>query len=420
MATSRGTVQRSRSAVALLLAGSLAGCAEERSGTVGIGAALELETPAPERSAEPNLAATSDGRLLLSWIEPREGGGSRLRFAALGGAGWGEPSTIAEGDGWFTNWADFPMMVELPGGRLAAHYLVRSEAAEAGYHYDVRIVQSQDGGVTWSAPVTPHRDGVPAEHGFVSLFPVSGGELGAIWLDGRGYHPRFGATGEMALRFTTLTPSGSPGPEVVLDERICDCCQTSVALTGRGPVAVYRDRSVEEVRDISIVRLVDGEWTGPRPVHEDGWRINACPVNGPAVSADGDRVAVAWFTAAQDDPRVLLALAGDAGESFRPPIRVDDGEPIGRVDVLLVPGGGALVSWMERPTAEGDGLIRYRLVGVDGRLTESRTAGVTTPARQSGFPRMARSGDRVAIAWTRGGPETRVQAAILELEVEEL
>jgi len=42
-----------------------------------------------------------------------------------------------------------------------------------------------------------------------------------------------------------------------LDTRVCECCQTSVAMTAEGPVVVYGDCSEaeKEIRDISIVRL---------------------------------------------------------------------------------------------------------------------------------------------------------------------
>jgi hypothetical protein len=414
----RGLRWRLGVTAAAVLGLGLFACGDAGRGTGSVGDARPLEIPVPERSGQPFVMVDHEGRFLLSWVESREGGGNRLRFAALEGDTWAEPRTIAEGDGWFTNWADFPMMAVLPDGRLAAHYLVRSEAAEAGYHYDVRIVQSMDGGRTWSAPVTPHGDGVPAEHGFVSLFPDGTG-LGAVWLDGRKFHPRFGATDEMTLRYTTIGTDGALAPEVVIDERICDCCQTAVAMTGRGPVVVYRDRTPDEIRDISLVRLTGGEWSAPRPVHRDGWQLHACPVNGPSVAAEGDRVAVAWFTGAEDVPRVLLAFSDDAGDTFSNPIRIDDGDPIGRVDVVMLPGGGALVTWMERPPPGNQGLVRFRQIDSAGRATDARTAGVTTAARQSGFPRMARSGNRIVLAWTMGGTDTRVEAALLELEAGE-
>jgi len=61
---------------------------------------------------------------------------------------------------------------------------------------------------------------------------------------------------------------------------------------------------------------------------------------------DGTRVAVAWFTSAADTPRVKVAFSQDAGGTFSQPIQVDDGETIGRVDVLLLPDGSALVCWL--------------------------------------------------------------------------
>ena len=71
-----------------------------------------------------------------------------------------------------------------------------------------------------------------------------------------------------------------------------------------------------------------------------GWlAATACPVNG-AVAAAGERVAVAWFTGADKTPRVKLAFSNDAGETFGQPVAVDDGNPTGRVDVLLLVADG--------------------------------------------------------------------------------
>jgi len=95
-----------------------------------------------------------------------------------------------------------------------------------------------------------------------------------------------------------------------------------------------------------------GSWSVPRAVHADNWEINGCPVNGPSVSADGRRVAVAWYTGAGDSPRVKAAFSTDAGATFGEPIQVDDGETLGRVDVLLLPDGSALVCWLSG-NAEG-------------------------------------------------------------------
>src|SRR5262249_15132762 len=156
--------------------------------------------------------------------------------------------------------------------------------------YDIKMTWSKDNGATWSAPASPHHDGTTTQHGFATLFPMRGGGLGAVWLDGR-------ATADpendnMSVRFAAFDAGRRQLADTLVDERACECCPTSVAVTDEGPVAVYRDRSAAEIRDIAASRLVNGAWTPPAIVHADDWHIEACPVNGPAASADGRTVAV--------------------------------------------------------------------------------------------------------------------------------
>ena len=409
----------------LLLAGLLGGCTSGEAEAPTRPAALaeagtldfaEIDVPAAPGASLPNLAVGPGGEVVMSWVEPgADEGTTALRFARLDGDAWTAPRTIAEGADWFVNWADFPSVLPLGDDRLAAHFLEKSSDISP-YAYDVRITQSDDGGVTWSAPVTPHRDGTPTEHGFVSLLPGPDGRLLAIWLDGRhtggGHGHGDGHGGAMTLRTATLGPDGHLADEAQLDERICDCCQTSAARTAHGVVAAYRDRVGEgpEVRDIASVRYDGTAWTAPQPVYDDGWELNGCPVNGPAVAADGDRVAVAWFTAADETPRVRLAFSDDGGATFGSPIGLDDGNPIGRTDVMLLDDGSALVSWIER-TDDG-AAIRLRRAHADGTAGPAQTLAPTSPERASGFPHLARHGDRLVAAWTETGEPSRIHVAI--------
>ncbi|HYJ80326.1 MAG TPA: hypothetical protein VEW03_12015, partial [Longimicrobiaceae bacterium] len=281
----------------------------------------------------------------------------------------------------------------------------------------VRIAQSRDGGRSWGPGVVPHRDGTASEHGFVALWPAEGDSVGAVWLDGRGYAGRAegDAGAEMLLMSASVAADGGVGAERPVDARACDCCQTAVAMTPRGPLVVYRDRSPGEVRDIHVVRRVGGRWSAPAPVHADGWVIAACPVNGPAVDAGADAgVAVAWFTAARDTQRVLVAFSGDAGESFGPPVRVDGGMPLGRVDVLRTEDGGALVSWLEAAGEKG-AEVRVRFVGGDGRLGPPRVVAASSAERASGFPHLARAGRQLVLAWTVPGDPSTVHTAVAAL-----
>jgi hypothetical protein len=386
----------------------LLGCAPGDADRAALGPVDTLASPAAPGSGEPNLAAGPDGRVYLSWLEPVGDTAHAFRFSRLNGDDWSTPRTIAQRPDLFVNWADFPSVVALSEHRLAAHWLQRSGRAK--YAYDVRIAHSSDGGETWSTPVVPHRDGTATEHGFVSLFPFRDW-LGAIWLDGRNFaRAAKGESADMMLVMTSVAPSGTRGPERVLDERVCDCCQTSLAMASSGPVVVYRDRLEGEIRDISIVRWADSGWTEETVVHADGWKIDACPVNGPAIAARGARVAVAWFTSARDTARVYLAWSEDAGATFGPPVRIDDGNPVGRVDVELDDEGGATVSWMEFTSHERAD-VRTRRVRPDGGRSTPTIVARVSGARASGFPRMIATGNDLIFAWTEAGTPARLRIA---------
>ena len=373
------------------------------------------QSPADGDSREPELTVTQDGRVILSWVQKIDEKQYALRTAALDHGGWGEAQTVAQGDNWFVNWADFPSVIALKDGRLAAHWLVKSGSAT--YAYNVNIAQSKDSGKSWTTPMVPHRDNTLTEHGFVSLIPLADGRMGAVWLDGRNMKD-MKETDEhapspvsMTLRYAAIDATGNLSDESELDERVCECCQTSATVTRDGPIVVYRDRSQTEVRDIYVVRHVNGAWTKPQPVSADNWQINGCPVNGPSVVADGANVVVAWFTSAADTPRVKIAFSRDAGATFSQPIQVDDGESVGRVDTVLLPDGSALVCWLSGNT--DGGAIKVRRVRADGTVGPPAVIARTDISRSSGFPRMARLGDEVHFAWTEFGKPSHVRTAVV-------
>jgi hypothetical protein len=377
------------------------------------GDVVEISSPAAPGSTVPNLSGGPVGRAYMSWVELRADSTHALRFSALADRKWSSPRTISisEKGGWFVNWADFPSLLALDASRLVAHWLVRSGASR--YAYDVHIARSGDGGRRWTTPTVLHRDRSEAEHGFVSLLRVGNG-VGAVWLDGRKHAlAKSEAEGEMTLQFASVDARGMPAAETELDPRVCDCCQTAMASTAAGPIVVYRDRSPSEVRDIAVVRLVNGRWTTPQIIHGDNWVIAACPVNGPAIAANGKNVAVAWFTGADNQARVNVAFSSDAGKTFRRPIRIDDGEPAGRVDVQFMGAGSALVSWLERVGQGAE--VRVKRVSAKGRVSEAKTITTSSGDRASGFPHMIYRGRDVVFAWTMPGRPSQVRTAILEL-----
>ena len=371
-----------------------------------------LPSPAAARSGEPQLAASAD-RLVLSWIE-QTGERATLKLAERTATGWSPARVVASGDNWFVNWADVPSVIPLTGGRLAAHWLQKS--GPGVYAYDVRLSFSSDGGNTWSPSVTPHHDRTQTEHGFASLFEMPEGALGLVWLDGRAMtpDPKPGQDhGAMTVRAGVFDRSGRQTSEVLLDDRACECCPTAAAVTQDGPIVAFRNRTAEEVRDIYVSRFANGRWTVPVSVHADNWKINACPVNGPALSARGSRVAISWFTVQQDRGRAYVAFSRDSGRSFGSPIRVDDVMSLGRVDVEQLDDGSAVVGWIE--SANQGAQFRIRRVTPEGDRSPSQVVSSIDAGRASGYPRMARFGRELLFAWTDTGAQKQVRTAIAVL-----
>jgi hypothetical protein len=275
----------------------------------------------------------------------------------------------------------------------------------------VRLAFSKDQGKTWSAPITPHHDRTQTEHGFASLFQMPGAGLGLIWLDGRamkGEHAGHGS-GDMSVRFTSFGRDGTQGAEIPLDIRVCECCPTSAVATSDGVIAAFRDRSPDEMRDIAITRFEGGKWTAPVPLHQDGWKVPACPVNGPVLSARGSNVAAAWFTVQNDEGRSFVAFSKDAGRTFGAPIRLDDVATLGRVDVELLPDGSAAASWIE--VDEDRAQFRVRRIEPSGKKSTAISVAGIENGRTSGYPRLAYANGELIFAWTARQGTLRVMTA---------
>jgi len=362
-----------------------------------------LPSPAAGNSSLSRVVSDESGKLYLSWVTQVEGFAS-LYYSTLNETGWSEPQLVSQGEDWFINWADFPLL-SVSEENKAAHWLRMSSEGTYDYDIDARFYDAQTD--SWSDIITPHKDGVSAEHGFVSMLPVGNGNTLMSWLDGRNTKTEAGY-GEMTLRAGIFSARGETLGEWELDSRVCDCCQTSAAMSAAGPIIVYRDRSAEEIRDIYVTRYANGDWTPPVAIHDDYWEIAGCPVNGPSVAAQGNFVAVGWFTAKDDSPKVQLALSTNSGEHFSAPILVSGPDTIGRIDVAILTNGHIAVSWLD--TTGGTAQLTVSRYSSEGSLLDATTVDRTSASRRSGFPIIEAIGDDLFVTWTdiSDGPEVRV------------
>ncbi|HEY3092179.1 MAG TPA: sialidase family protein [Vicinamibacterales bacterium] len=373
---------------------------------VFVGAAVAAQAPQPwtlkiqplelasQRGSNGVQLSASKRGVLASWIET-ENDEPTLKFAERTAAGWTQPMKVASGEDWFITEADTPSVLRLSNGALVADWMQSS--SDEFESSNLRLVYSKDNGKTWSKSFLPHHDGTITQHAFATLFELANGNLGLVYLDGR-LTVKDREHGPMTLRYAAYNAQWAQASDRGIDAKVCDCCTTSVAMTPEGPIAVYRDRTDAEVRDIYVTRYENGAWTAGKPVHNDGWTVHACPVNGPSISANGRNVAVAWFVAKNDQGQAFAAFSNDAGRTWGEPIRLDDAASLGKVEIEMLDDGSAVASWMEFANQRSQ--YRARRIEASGTKSAPVTiAGAAGTGRVGGVPRMARSGSELVFAW---------------------
>jgi hypothetical protein len=332
-----------------------------------------------------------------------------LRYASLSEGRFNESSTAVTDSHMFINWADLPSVMHVTEDHWIAHWLRYS--ADKTYSYDVVVAQSFDGGDTWNDTLPAHTDGTPTEHGFVSMHRDADG-VSLLWLDGRdtANEPSDNVLdNSMTLRSAVITAGGDRVREQLVDDSVCDCCQTDVAIASSGPIAVYRDRTAEEIRDIYVSRYVDGSWQPGARLFADNWKIPGCPVNGPSIVARGDKVAVAWFSAADNTPIVRVIRSTDSGATFGNPVEIAAGKLAGFVSLAQLPDDSLAVSWVSRDPGTGN-VINVRHIATDGVPGPVHQVGTSGQVRV--FPQLGYQEGNLYLVWTDIAGEQRVLSAV--------
>ena len=364
----------------------------------------ELRNPAPPGSLAPSLSATSDGKVMLSWLEPVDSV-LTFRFATWNGSNWTRPNTVLRRADLQPDSAAPPVIASLRDGSMVAVWpaVVKGTGKEDGNF--LYSAASRDGGVHWSTPIRIHSDKGISEHSYHSVVATGTDDATIVWLDSRDYEAKH----RYRLMSATIDSMGKVSNERTVDEDTCTCCPTAFVKTRSGAVAAYRGHTPEEIRDIKVAQLANGNWQNPHTVHDDGWKINGCPVNGPAIANNGNHLATIWFTGSHDKPEVKAALSDDLGTTFRAPIILEtpEGEnrPVGHVAISLLDDGSAVAIWLHHQPS-GTEIVGERISSSGepgGRFTiaSGTEAGL-------GYPRAQRVGNQILVSWSgKTGKEVR-------------
>lgn len=405
--------KRVRTTVVLVLAATLTsllstGCTRKQL----IHSAL-LANPAAAGSICPNETRTSDGGVLLSWLEPSSDS-LALRFAIHRGESWSAPQTVIVRKNFDKYPEAPPWVLMLPNGSLIAAWAEQLPRGKSKWPGNFLLAAtSLDDGKNWSQPVIVHSDRTDGEHSFGSLVPQDDSHAAIVWLDSRDY----AAKHTYRLMSALISSSGTVGTETTVDDDVCTCCPTAIVNTPQGLIAAYRNHTSEEIRDIYTAREVSGKWQIGQSLHNDNWHINGCPVNGPSLAANKQNVVAVWFTGKEDQASVQIAFSSDGGATFKTSSTLEsvgaNRNVLGKVAVALLDSGDAVVSWIRRQ-GEKSQIVLSR-VDTGGNILSSQVVAEGS-SDSLGYPRMQHSGSHVLVSWAGTSEAKKVNTTLIGIE----
>lgn len=354
----------------------------------------ELAPPSPPGSVGVSLVRASSGTVWLSWIE-MVGDKESLRFSTFAPVlkNWSVPSNIKQ-DARFLSYewpTPIPAITAGDTGYATAAWFIGG--ASHNPERSAFVSQTTDAGRTWGSehPLTAE---ATTSIESVALATLADGRILAAWLDGRDFHKR---EKEVLQLFARVL--GESGPDVLVDPSVARV-RSHLSLTAfpdGGALLAYHGHTDGNLTTVRTARFRGQTWDASKPLDSDVGRAT-----GPRLASDGGRVAVAWFTAANNNPRVLASFSPDAGARFLQPLRIDRGKPAGSVDTLILHDGALLVVW-----PEGDGSVWLRRVTPD--FTTDAPVQLAPPGATiaKAVPRVARV--RIALVRDYVGGKTSAQ-----------
>lgn len=389
----------------LLLISLTTGCERRKSFKVAA-----MANPATPGSICPNETHTPDGNVVLSWLEPT-GDSLALRFATQRGHSWSEAQTVVVRKNFDKYPEAPPWVLSLPNKSLVAVWAEQLPKGTGKWPGNYLLAAtSSNAGKNWSQPAIVHSDRTDGEHSFASLAAQDDSHAVIVWLDSRDYEAKH----TYRLMSAVIASSGSVSEEITVDDDVCTCCPTALINTPQGLMAAYRNHTSQEIRDIYTVRQQSGKWQNGQPLHNDGWHINGCPVNGPALSRNENEVVAAWFTGTEDRASVNAAFSSDGGISFKSFVPLDSAEEnksvLGRVAVTLPDSENAFVSWIRRKGERSQLVIAH--VRPDATVLHSEVIAEGS-SDSLGYPRMQLNGSEVLLSWGGTGEAKQVNTALV-------
>jgi hypothetical protein len=279
-------------------------------------------------------------------------------------------------------------------------YVAWVQSLEKPFSGNQRFAVSQDGGRTFSAPVTVNDNRDIISHRFGTMSVDGEGRVHLLWLDKRDQRAAEAHGGKYTGAAVYHAVSTDAGAHFSTNEKIadqaCECCRIAQAKDNDGtPVIFWRHVFGDNIRDHALQRL-DGKSALIRASH-DNWAIDACPHHGPALAIGPDGAYhLAWFTGAADRAGLYYSRSTDRGGHFSAPVKFGDSEAQAAHPALLSLGKAVWLVWKE---FDGHNAVIRAMHSADSGRSWSAAMTAATTAGASDHPLLIADGAKAYLSW---------------------
>ncbi|MEP6590926.1 MAG: sialidase family protein [Gemmatimonadota bacterium] len=362
--------------------------------------AASVVSEATSNGATPMFLVTSNGTQVLSWVAmPGDTGGGALYVRSTFADGAVRTSGLRDPLGGIEPHGEAPpQMAAGPDGVLYTLYTVGKDVGGRYPASALRFARSDDGGTSWSTPVSVNEGPAFGSHSFHALIAGPDGTVYASWLNN---NP---AEAGVWLRVSRDGGRTWDAARAVYREPTCPCCRTALALAPDGTLYIaWRAVLSGDVRDIMVMSSKDHgtSWSTPVRPHADDWVFPGCPHAGPSLRVDAaGGVHLSWWTGKPGAAGTWYARSADGGATWRS-TPIDTAITAQPAHIQLgVSGSRVLIGWdgghAGLPgvflTASNDGGTTF---GPTWRLSPSEVAAT--------FPVLGLGADSLSVAWTQVG-----------------
>jgi hypothetical protein len=373
-------------------------------------------------NATPFVASKGDF-VAVVWSASEEGGATDLFLATSddGGRSFSPPRRVNDVPDDVSVYGEQPPRVALGSGAPMPVYVTWTSADQEKELSFLRFARSLDGGEVFERARTLHAEGLAGSRGWHSLAVSPAGEVHGLWLDARPSgvgsffdrvlptaHAQKHEHGAGMGLYHLAWDGGAPGEARRLFEPVCECCKTTLAIGGDGSLyAAWRHIYPGNYRDIAFAVSRGGAGFGDSVrVHEDGWRIEGCPDDGPSMVVDAsNRAHLVWPTVVHEktDMGIFYASTAD-GVSFSPrsPLPGAGGMDPSHPQLALDGSGRLTAVWDEAIEKQRRVVMTKAVPAGDGApsWSEPELLDDGAPGSSATYPVAAASGSGVVVVWT--------------------